>query len=139
MQLTIPTAIAAILPLLATIISSWLADDKLTRGVNALIALAALLVAAVLCEWLAGGLIPGNPTASFIGILAYVGVLMSGDLSTLYQYLVYKPSPVAPKPANPNPVTSPVTSAAVPTPIVLPSGASVVPPRASATDTTPSA
>lgn len=125
MQLTIPTAIAAILPLLATIISSWLADDKLTRGVNALIALAALLVAAILCEWLAGGLIPANPAGSFIGILAYVGVLMSGDLSTLYQYLVYKPSPVAPKTLPPT--STQTVPSSVPTPIVLPSSSATQP------------
>lgn len=135
MQLTIPTAIAAILPLLATIISSWLADDKLARGVNALIALVALLVAASLCEWLAGGLIPGNPTASFIGVLAYIGVLMNGDLSTLYQYLMYKPSPVAPRPpipANPNPVR-------VPTALTMTQGTNASPSQTGGLPTPPSA
>lgn len=109
MQLTIPTTIAAILPLLATMLSSWLADDHLAPGINALIALMAILATATACELLGTGLIPGNPAGTALAIAGYVGVLMAGDLSVLYQYLVAKPSPVSPKPApaNANPVRVP--------------------------------
>src|SRR5262249_39094074 len=75
MQLTIPIAIAGFLPLLATGLSSWLADDKLKPGINALIALIAILLAATACELLAGN-VTGDPATSFLGILGYVGVLM---------------------------------------------------------------
>ena len=111
MSLTVPTVIAALLPLLATALSSWLNDDHLPQGINALISLVAIIVTAVGCELLAGGLIPGNWPASFVGVLAYVGILMQGDLATLYTFLVAKPSPVAPapppKPANANPIRIP--------------------------------
>lgn len=111
-QLTIPTTIAAILPLIATMLSSWLADDKLAPGINALIALIAILFTATLCEWLDGNF-TGNVAASFLAILGYVGVLMAGDFSVLYSYLVATPSPLnrvvegSVAPANPNPVRVP--------------------------------
>lgn len=110
MQLSIPTTIAAILPLLATMLSSWLADDHLAPGINALIALVAILATATACELLANGIIPGNPAASFVGVAGYVGVLMAGDLGVLYQYLVAKPGPLVRSvpPANANPVRVPV-------------------------------
>lgn len=141
MSLTIPAAIAAILPLLATMLSSYLNDDHLKPGTNALIALAAILITATACEVLAGN-VTGNWAASFIGVLGYVGVLMNGDLATLYGYLVAKPSPLAPPaPARSTPTASVVTKAYTPpTPLVLSQGASPVPQRASApTDTTPGA
>jgi hypothetical protein len=121
MSLTIPTAIAALLPLLATMLSSWLNDDHFKPGINALIALIAILLTATICEWLAGGFIPGNEAVSFLAILGYVGVLMAGDFSVLYQYLVAKPSPVSRAlglpvaPANANPVRVP-TALVMPTP-----------------------
>lgn len=114
MQLTIPATIAALLPLVATMLSSWLNDDNLQPGVNALIALIAILLTATGCELLAGNF-TGNVAASFLGILGYVGVLMSGDLSMLYQYLVAKPSPLSKPvaPINANPVR-------IPTALVIP-------------------
>ena len=126
MQLTIPTAIAALLPLFATMLSSWLNDDSFKPGINALIALIAILLTAGACELLAGN-VTGDPAASFLAVLGYVGVLMTGDLSVLYQYLVAKPSPVSgpTPPANANPVR-------VPTALTLPPNATPVPPRASA-------
>ena|SRR5258708_738346 len=114
MQLTIPTAIAAILPLLATMLSSWLNDDHFRPGINAGIALAFILLTATACELLAGN-VTGNISVSFLAVLGYVGVLMSGDLSVLYQYLVAKPSPVSK--ALGMPVS---TSTKGPTPIVMP-------------------
>jgi hypothetical protein len=134
MSLTIPTAIAALLPLLATILSSWLNDDHFKPGINALIALIAILLTATICEWLAGGFIPGNEAVSFLAILGYVGVLMAGDFSVLYQYLVAKPSPVSRAlgmpvaPATQTPTTSVVTKAYIPpAPIVLPPPTSTTP------------
>lgn len=114
MQLTIPTTIAALLPLFATILSSWLNDDGFKPGVNAGIAALAILVTAICCELLAGN-ITGNPQASFLAVLGYVGVLMAGDFSVLYQYLLAKKSPMSTlltpppvKPANVNPIRMPV-------------------------------
>lgn len=125
MQLTIPTTIAALLPLVATVLSSWLNDDHFKPGVNALIALVAILATATGCELLAGNF-TGNWAASVLGGFGYVGVLMAGDFNILYQYLVAKPSPISAAlggtaPANSDPVTALGTNAAVP-------------PRASATD-----
>lgn len=109
MQPSIPVTIAALLPLLATVLSSWLADDHLAAGINALIALVAILVTATGCELLAGNF-TGNVSVSFIGTLGYVGVLMNGDLSVLYMYLIAKPSPLSKPvaPANVNPVHVPM-------------------------------
>lgn len=95
MQLTIPDTIAAILPFLATALSSWLSDDKLKPGINALIALCAILASAVACELLAGNF-TGNWAISFLGTLGYVVLILEGDMSVLYGYLLRKPSPVAP-------------------------------------------
>jgi len=105
---TIPTALAALLPFAATLLSSWLNDDSLKPGTNALIALCALLFTATGCELLTVGLIPHNPAATFLGVLAYVTILMQGDLSVLYGYLIAQPSPAikrapAPPPAPPPP------------------------------------
>lgn len=126
MQLTIPTVVAALLPLVATMLSSWLSSDRLPAGVNALTALCALLLTAVVCELLSGA-IPLTWPLRFLAILGYVAILMNGDLSVLYRYLVAKPGPIGPKPApaNPNPVR-------VPTALTLPG--TPVPPRASAQD-----
>lgn len=106
--MTIPTAIAALLPFLATALSSWLSDDHLPQKVNALIALAAIVLTAISCELLAGNF-TGNWAASFLGTLGYVTILMQGDLSVLYQYLVAKPSPLKPQPPAPQPIVLPPT------------------------------
>lgn len=131
----IPTTIAALLPLGATALSSWLNDDNLAAGANALISLVLILIAAIACMLLSAS-VPVTWPLRLLAVLGYVGVLMNGDLSVLYGYLVKKPSPIAPRPApvNVNPLTSLGTNAAVPTPITLPSGASPVPPRASVQD-----
>jgi hypothetical protein len=141
----IPTAIAALLPLLATILSSWLNDDKFKPGVNALIAAVFVLLTAVGCELLSAS-IPVSWTLRLVGVLVYVGVLMAGDLSVLYQYLVYKPSPLSSAlggptaPTSTQTVTTSAVPASVPTPITLPVGSTPVPQRASAQPpTTPSA
>jgi hypothetical protein len=107
-MITIPTTIAALLPILATIISSWLNDDQLTPGGNALIALAALLVTSAACELLSADL-PVSWPLRLVGVLAYIGVLMNGDLSVLYQYLVKQPSPLAPAPKTPVAPPQPIT------------------------------
>lgn len=130
MQPTIPTLIASLLPLIASALSSWLNDDGLPPGRNALIALAAILVTAVVCELLAGNF-TGNWTTSVLGVLGYVGVLMHGDFAVLYDYLLRKKSPIAPPPANPNPVSALGTSAFVPTDSSSPTA---IPKRASRTE-----
>ena len=58
-QPTIPQTIAALLPLLATMLSSWLSTDRLPRWANALIAFAALIVTAISCVVLAGNSLGG--------------------------------------------------------------------------------
>lgn len=140
----IPTVIAALLPLAATMLSARLNDDGFKPGANALIALVFILLAAIACELLSAS-IPVTWTLRIIGVLAYVGILMSGDLNVLYQYLIAKPSPISTALGGPTLATSTQTvttsavPASVPTPITLPSGASAVPQRASAPPTTPSA
>lgn len=140
MQLSVPQDLAFILPLVAAGLTRWLSSDRLAAWANALIALVFLVGVALVCAWLSGTFLLGSPQASVLAVLAYVALLMNGSLRTILLYLESIPSPFdAPKPSpvNSNPVTSIGTSAA-PTPIVLASGASPVPPRASATDTTPS-
>lgn len=124
MQLTVPVAIAALLPWLALALSSWLSNDGLQPGINALIALLAILGAAIGCFLLAGNF-TGNWAESVLAVLGYVGILLNGDLATLRDYLFNKRSPTTPDPINANPVR-------VPSALVLPPGAPSVPPRASA-------
>jgi hypothetical protein len=93
-QLTIPQGVAALLPLISTMLSGWLAQDRLPRWANALIALVALVGTAILCLVLAGNF-TGNAQASVLAVLGYVALLMAGDLHTLYQFLVAVPSPLA--------------------------------------------
>lgn len=123
MQLTVPVAIAALLPWLALALSSWLSNDGLQPGINALIALCAILATAIGCFFLAGNF-TGNWAESILAVLGYVGILLNGDLSTLRDYLFNKRSPTTPDPINVNPVR-------VPSALVMPQGVSV-PPRASA-------
>lgn len=92
--MTIPTTIAALLPLFATILSSWLNDDGFKPGVNALIAFFALLLTAIVCLLLSSS-IPLTWPLRVVAVLGYIGVLMNGDLSVLYGYLVGKSSPVS--------------------------------------------
>src|SRR5579871_3942909 len=93
-QLTIPQEVAALLPLLATMLSGFFSHDRLPRGVNALIALVALVATAVACLWLAGNF-TGNAQASVLAVLGYVAILMNGDLHAIYLFLVTAPSPLA--------------------------------------------
>jgi hypothetical protein len=139
MSLTIPVSIAAILPLLATALSSYLNDDHLKPRTNALIALTALLVTAIACELLTGNF-TGNWSVSVLGIIGYVALLMHGDLSVLYAFLMLTRSPLAPSPWV-QPLRTPVVTRAYTPPIAitLPPGSSPVPPRASAPTEPPSA
>ena len=82
------------LPLLATMLSGFFSHDRLPRGVNALIALVALVATAVACLWLAGNF-TGNAQASVLAVLGYVAILMNGDLHAIYLFLVTAPSPLA--------------------------------------------
>ena len=102
MQPTTPQAVAALLPLIATMLSSWLNQDRLPRVANALIAFVALIGTAGLCVLLAGNF-TGNPQASLLAILGYVAILMNGDLHVLYQFLVALPGPLAALPPAPPP------------------------------------
>jgi hypothetical protein len=139
MSLTIPVSIAAILPLLSTALSSYLNDDHLKPRTNALIAFVAILGTATGCELLTGNF-TGNWSVSVLGIIGYVALLMHGDLSVLYAFLMLTRSPLAPSPWVQPLRTSPVTRAYTPpTPIILPPDANPVPPRASAPTDTPSA
>lgn len=140
MQPTIPQDVAFVLPLIAAGLTHYLISDRLAPWKNALIAIVFLIATALACAWLSGNFLLGSPQASVLAILAYVVVLMQGSLRTILLYLESIPSPFdSPAPANPQPVTSLGTSAAVPTPLTLPAGSSAVPPRASAQTTEPSA
>lgn len=114
MDPTIPTGIAALIPIIATSLSALFITDKLTPKQNALIALAAIVLASIACEalTLTSGL-PGNKAEIFLGTLAYIGVFMHGDLGVLYQSLLTVNSTSSEPPANPNPVR-------VPTALVMP-------------------
>jgi hypothetical protein len=107
MQLTIPTTLAAVLPLIATMLSGYLSSDQLKPGINALIALAALIVTALACFFLAGNW-TGNWTASILSILGYIALLMSGDLSVLRQWLTTS----APLPLYHRPTPTPTPASA---------------------------
>ena len=122
MQPTPPQAIAALLPLLATMVSSWLSQDRLPRFANALIALVALVMTALVCAVLAGNF-TGNQQASLLAILGYVAILMHGDLHVLYQFLVAAPGPLAAALAPPPPLAAPPapTAKTPPQPISFPS------------------
>lgn len=143
MQPSIPQDAALVLPLVAAGLTRWLSSDRLAAWANALIALLFLLATAILCAWLSGTFLLSSPQASVLAVLAYVALLMNGSLRTILLYLESIPSPfdvTVPAPFIPTQtVTTKATPPSVPMPIVLPSGASAVPPRASATDTTPSA
>ena len=92
-NLTIPQQVAALLPLLATMLSGFFSHDRLPRSVNALIALIALVGTAIVCLLLAGNF-TGNAQASVLAVLGYVAVLMNSDLRVLYTFLVTSPSPL---------------------------------------------
>ena len=94
MQLSTSQQLVAILPLIATVLSGWLSQDRLPRAANALIALIALIGTALLCAFLAGNF-TGNAQASLLAVLGYVALLMNGDLRVLYQFLVALPGPLA--------------------------------------------
>ena len=122
---SIPDAIAALLPLLATILSAQLASNHFRPAVNAIISLLAILATAVACELLSAD-IPASWPLRLAGVLAYVAVLMHGDLHSLYDYLVASPSPVA------KTLGVPATNAqitALGTRAYTPSGAATTPPR----------
>lgn len=122
---TIPLGIAAVLPLFATMLSSWLAQDQFPKFANALIAFVALVGTAIACVTLAGNF-TGNAQVSILATLGYVAVLMQGDLSVLYEYLVSTQGPLnALKP----PTQQPDPNATIPR-------LASVPPRASAQNTT---
>ena len=91
MQPTIPQSVAAILPFLATALSSWLSHSTLKPAFNALIAFVALVGTAVASAYLAGNF-TGNVQASILVVLAYVVFLMQNDFKTLLQFLVVAPS-----------------------------------------------
>lgn len=91
MQPTIPQSVAALLPILATVLSSWLSHSTLKPAINALIAFVALVGTAVASAYLAGNF-TGNVQTSILVVLAYVVFLMQNDFQTLLQYLVSAPS-----------------------------------------------
>lgn len=91
MQPTIPQSVAALLPFLATALSSWLSHSTLKPALNALIAFVALVSTAVASAYLAGNF-TGNLQASILVVLAYVVFLMQNDFKTLLQFLVSVPS-----------------------------------------------
>lgn len=110
--LTIPTVLVPLLPIIGSLASSYLRSDGLKPGINALIALAVLLVTGVLCLTLAGNW-SGNWLISISAVLGYITLLMAGDLSVLRQWLFTSaPMPLAHKPAPAR--TSRITTAYVP-------------------------
>jgi len=135
MQPTIPQDAAFVLPLIAAGLTHYLISDRLAPWKNAIIAVVFLIATALACAWLSGNFLLGSPQASVLAILAYVVLLMNGSLRTILLYLESIKSPFdSPNsaPTSPQTVTTPVNA---PTPIVLPSGMSPVPPRSSGTET----
>lgn len=126
MDPTVPTTIAALVPLIGTSLSALFITDKLSPKQNALIALAAILVVSISCEalTLTSGL-PGSKAEIFLATLGYVGVFMKGDLGMLYQSLLNVNS----NNLSGSRITPLGTSAFVPTGSTTPT---VIPPRASA-------
>ncbi len=117
MQPTIPQSVAAILPFLATALSSWLSHSTLKPAINALIAFVALVGTAVGSAYLAGNF-TGNVQTSILVVLAYVVFLMQNDFKTLLQYLVNVPSVLNGFTQAPSAIparTSKVSNAAQPT------------------------
>lgn len=94
MPTPIPDAIAALLPLVASSLSRYLADDRLPNWVNALIAAVALLGAAIGC-WLLAGNFTGNVQLSIAAIMGWVLFLMRGDMRLLLQFFDLVDSPLA--------------------------------------------
>ena len=88
MEPTVPTTIAALVPLIGTSLSALFITDKLSSKQNALIALAAILIVSIACELLTLTSETGNKAAWFLGTLAYVAVFMRGDLGILYNSLL---------------------------------------------------
>ena len=120
MQPTIPQSVAALLPILATALSSWLSHSTLKPGINALIAFVALVGTAIGSAYLAGNF-TGNVQTSILVVLAYVVFLMQNDFKTLLQYLVSVPSVLngftkasSPVPARASKVSN-ATQPAIPT------------------------
>lgn len=126
MDPTVPTAIAGLIPIIATSLSALFITDKLTAKRNALIALIAIVLTSIVCEvlTLTSGL-PGNKAEIFLATLGYVGVFMRGDLGVLYQSLLNVNS----NNLSGSRITPLGTSAFVPTGSTTPT---VIPPRASA-------
>lgn len=110
MQPTIPQDVAIGLPFIATWGAHLLMSDNLAPYKNALIAAFAVIVTALLCIWLSGSFIPGDPQASVLLVVAYIVLLMRGPLSVLSAFFADVPSPfdAKPAPANANPVRVPV-------------------------------
>lgn len=128
MDPTVPTTIAALVPLIGTSLSALFITDKLSSKQNALIALAAILLVSVACELLTLTSETGNKAAWFLGTLAYVAVFMKGDLGILYNSLLTVNS----SNLTGSRITGLGTSAYVPTGSTTPT---VIPPRASAGQT----
>src|SRR5207244_773329 len=89
----IPQSIAALLPILVTMLSSYLTHARLPPWLNALIAALAILLTSVACIWLSGNF-TGNIEASVGLVLSYVAFFMRNDFAVLVQYLQAAASPV---------------------------------------------
>jgi predicted PurR-regulated permease PerM len=124
-QPTLPQTVAMALPFLATMISSWLSQDRLPRLANALIALVAIAITAICCVVLAGNF-TGNLRTSVMATLGYVAILMQGDLRVLYQFLVDAPGPLA---AALAPEPPPAAKTPPPQAIMYPSQSQQQPPQ----------
>jgi len=137
--MSLTTILPIAISIVALLLPGVLKSDGWPDYVNGLISGGVVALFAGLAVW-AGGNFSPDVLADWALFVAAYGALLAGPLKPLDQYLqsaltlpFLKPAPV-----NRNPVTSIGTKAVVPpSPIVLPPGASPVPPRASAQDGPP--
>lgn len=125
-NVVIPQTIAAILPFLVALLTSYLRGDKLSVQLNGLIALVAIVLTAIACVWLSG-VWTSDFRLLVIAILAYVGYLMRNDYQAVMTWLFIKNSPLPPSngslaPQNANTVAQTSASPAGITTASTPSG-----------------
>ncbi len=102
--MVIPPILAIILPILAAPAATYLGKDKWPQWVNALIACAIVLAAAISWGFFANAL-TNNVGDDILLIVAYVGVLMASPLKPLYAVLFDQPvisAPTSPASSSPS-------------------------------------
>lgn len=90
----LPQPLVIIVPLITTLITSWLSHSALPSWANSLIAFVVIIVVAALWALFSGQL-AGDLVADFVLIAAYAAALQAGPLAGLQQWLMLRlPSPL---------------------------------------------